>query len=175
MRTIPGRQQRAVSLFYLFAPKMLERILLIDDSDDDSALLQMALKKAGLQDPVFWIRDAEEGMAYLRGDREYSDREKFPLPNVLLLDLRMPKISGLDVLAWVKGQPRLNRLLVILVTHWSDAKVIGRAYQLGALSYLNKDGNAEEFEGFVEFVKGLGRVTKPVPCDLVHCLKSQAA
>ena len=145
---------------------MLERILLIDDSDDDATLLKMALKRAGLTEPIFWIRDAREAMAYLGGEREYSDREKFPIPNLLLLDLKMPKISGLDVLKWIKTQPHLNRMLVVLVTLLEDAKAINNAYQLGAHSYLNKGGPPEEFEGFVQFVTGLARMTKPAPENL---------
>ena len=142
---------------------MLERILLIDDSETDALLIQRALKKAGLEDPVFWIRDAEEAVAYLQGKREYANRDLFPIPNILLLDIRMPKIDGLELLRWLKEQPELNRVLVVMVTGIEDTRQINEAYRLGAHSYLNKEGTLEEFQHFVAFAKGYAQISKPAP------------
>lgn len=142
---------------------MLERILLIDDSEADVVLIQRALKRAGLEDPVFWIRDPEEAIAYLHGSREYANRDLYPIPNILLLDIRMPKMDGLEILRWLKGQPELNRVLVVMVTGIEDTRRINEAYQLGAQSYLNKEGTLEEFQHFVAFAKGYAQISKPAP------------
>jgi CheY-like chemotaxis protein len=142
---------------------MLERILLIDDSEADAMLIQRALKKGGLDDPVFWIRDAEEAVAYLQGLREYGNRDLYPIPNILLLDIRMPKMNGLQLLQWLKLQPDLNRVLVVMITGLEDTKQIAEAYSLGAQSYLNKEGTLEEFQHFVAFAKGYAQITRPVP------------
>jgi CheY-like chemotaxis protein len=142
---------------------MLERILLIDDCEEDAVLIRQALRKSGLEDPVFCIRDAEEAVAYLKGDREYADREQYPIPNILLLDVHMPKMSGLELLGWLKQQPELNRVLVVMLTRPEDTRQIQEAFRLGALSYLNKDGPAEEFHGFVAFARGYAQISKPIP------------
>jgi CheY-like chemotaxis protein len=142
---------------------MLERILLIDDCEEDAVLIRRGLRKSGLEDPVFCIRDAEEAVAYLKGDREYADREQYPIPNILLLDIHMPKMSGLELLGWLKQQPGLNRVLVVMLTHPEDVRQIQEAYRLGAHSYLNKEGPAEEFRSFVAFARGYAQLCKPIP------------
>jgi CheY-like chemotaxis protein len=130
-----------------------ERILLVDDSWDDALVVRNALQKAGLQAPVLWVDDSEEAMAYLMGEKDYADRAKRPLPQIVLLDLRMPKVDGLEFLRRMKAQPHLERLMVVVVTGVRDAKLIAEAYQLGAHSYLAKDSTTQEFESFVSFLK----------------------
>lgn len=135
---------------------MTERILLVDDSWDDAFAVRHSLEKAGLSEPLLWVDDAEEAMAYLMGEREYANRAKTPLPQIVLLDLRMPNIDGLEFLRRMKAQPALAGTLVVVVTGVRDSKLISEAYRLGAHSYLAKDAGAEEFHNFVEFLKQYG-------------------
>jgi CheY-like chemotaxis protein len=154
---------------------MLERILLVDDTENDALLFKHALKQAGLDDPIFWIQDSQQALAYLKGAGHYADREKFPVPNILLLDMRMPGLDGIALLKWVKEQPHLSELVVVMVSHLQDLKLIKLAYEMGAQSFIDKAGPAEEFQNFVRFAKGLSRVTKPLPAALKPGPQNQSA
>jgi len=120
-----------------------QTILLADDSADDLLFMRMAFKKAG---GVFTLRDVsngEEVIAYLKGDGPYHDRQKFPLPIVLLMDLNMPKKNGLDVLAWVRAQPLLKRLAVIILSASMRSEDVDSAFDVGATSFLVKPSSLE--------------------------------
>jgi CheY-like chemotaxis protein len=120
-----------------------QTILLVDDSDDDRILMQDALKQAQCNLPLQEARDGEEAIAYLKGEGSYGDRKKFPLPVVMLLDLNMPKLSGFDVLAWVRLQPGLKRLAIIILTASMRGEDVERAFDLGATSFLVKPSNLD--------------------------------
>src|SRR5689334_8322627 len=107
---------------------LLERILFIDDSETEAEMVKLALRSAGFNEPILWIGSIPEALAYLEGTGKFSDRSKFPVPDVLLLDLRMPEMSGLDVLRWVRQHPHLEHLAVIVVTAMRDTSVIAEAY-----------------------------------------------
>src|SRR5260370_20778624 len=87
-------------------------ILLAEDDPDDVLLTQIALRKARLANPLQVVRDGEEAIAYLTGDGLYADRSQYPLPMLLLLDLKMPKVTGFEVLDWLRKHPRLGRMSV---------------------------------------------------------------
>src|SRR6266581_4106789 len=91
-------------------------ILLVEDREEDALLFVDALKKAGLDHPLFLVSDGVEAMNYLGGKILYADRDKFPIPKILMLDLSLPRINGWDVLRWVRGQPELNNMLVVVLT-----------------------------------------------------------
>jgi DNA-binding response OmpR family regulator len=114
--------------------------------------MQMAFKKAGIANPLFVARDGEEAVAYLSGEGEYADRERFPLPVILLLDLKMPRRSGFSVLKWMREQPDLKHMPVVVLTASDQAADIRMAYELGANSYLLKPVN---FDALYEMVKTL--------------------
>ncbi len=120
-----------------------QTILLVDDSKMDLFLMGEAFKKAKFNNPIQEIHDGEEAIAYLKGDSPYSDRNKFPLPAVMLLDLNMPKKNGFDVLAWVRAQPMLKRLTIVILTASTRTEDVERAFDLGATSYLVKPGSLE--------------------------------
>jgi CheY-like chemotaxis protein len=118
----------------------LKTILLAEDRDDDVALLQRAFERAHV--PSFHIvRDGEEAIGYLKGAGRYSDRRAFPFPNLLLLDLKMPGRSGLEVLEWIRSQQSIRRLPVIALTSSHLPADVNRAYDLGINSYLIKPGD----------------------------------
>ena len=119
-------------------------VLIAEDSEADVNLLRIAFRHAGFSRPLEIARDGEEAMAYLRGDGIYADRNRFPLPTVLLLDLTMLRKSGFDVLAWLQTQPpSLRRLPVYILSGSMRSEDIERAYDLGAHAYLVKPCNLD--------------------------------
>jgi CheY-like chemotaxis protein len=115
-----------------------QTILVVDDSENDLIILRAAFEKAGYTGPLQTVRNGEEAVAYLKGENPYADREKFPLPVVVLLDLNMPKKNGFDVVTWVRAQPGLKRLALIILTASTRTEDVERALDLGATSFLVK-------------------------------------
>jgi CheY-like chemotaxis protein len=136
-------------------------ILLAEDSQDDEVLFKRVLAKVGVLNPLHVVHDGAEALAYLKGEEPFSNRQKYPLPDVLVLDIRMPKMNGFELLAWVEGQPHLNRLLRIVLTQLDHIKDIEWAYQLGADTFLIKPLESAELVNLVTFFKGYWTV--PVP------------
>ena len=132
--------------------EMIERatVLLAEDDPDDVLLTQIAFEKARLANPLQVVRDGEEAIAYLKGEGRYADRDRFPPPILLLLDLKMPKLNGFQVLEWLRSQPRLRRLPVAVMTSSDHDPDAARAFELGADSYLNKPPNAEALLALVQ-------------------------
>ncbi len=116
-------------------------LLLVDDCHDAALLMATVFERAGLGQPLRFARDGNEAIGYLRGDGVHADRQKFPLPAVMLLDLNMPGKDGFDVLTWVGLQPQLRYLRVYVLSASSRPEDIQRSYELGASAYLVKPGN----------------------------------
>ncbi len=117
---------------------MPETILLVEDNPHDVLLLQLAFQRASLATRLEVVGDGEAAIAYLSGQTPYGDRHRYPLPVLVLLDLKMPRRSGFDVLAWLQQQPGLQRLPVVVFTASDDVTDINRAYDLGANAYVVK-------------------------------------
>jgi CheY-like chemotaxis protein len=119
---------------------MTERrtVLLVEDDPDDVLLTQRAFRKLGSQIPVHVVGDGEQAVAYLEGQGSYADRASHPLPDLLLLDLKLPRRSGFEVLEWLRRQPGLRRLPVVVLTGSREITDVDRALDLGANSYLTK-------------------------------------
>ncbi|MBI2951605.1 response regulator, partial [bacterium] len=113
-------------------------VLLVEDDPNDVLLIQRAFRKANLLNPVQVVGDGEEAIAYLSGQGVYADRERHPLPILILLDLKLPRKSGHEVLAWLRRQPELKRLPAVVLTSSREAADVNRVYDLGANSYLVK-------------------------------------
>src|SRR4051812_14298670 len=113
-------------------------ILLVDDSENDRVLMSVAFKKAQFIRPFQAVGGGEEAIAYLKGVGIYSDRNQFPLPAVVLLDLNMPKQNGFDVLQWWRAETSLRRLSMIVLTTSLRAEDVERAFDLGASGFLVK-------------------------------------
>jgi CheY-like chemotaxis protein len=113
-------------------------ILLVEDDPDDVLLLRRALRMAGAEVPLHVVGDGDAAVAYIEGTGEHADRRGSPLPCLVLLDLKLPKRSGLEVLEWLRQQPVLRRLPVIALTSSGQRNDIDRAYDLGVNSYLVK-------------------------------------
>ena len=127
-------------------------ILLAEDDPNDVLLIQRAFHRTLVANPVQVVRDGEEALAYLKGEDPFSDRERHPLPVLMLMDLKMPRKTGLEVLEWVRQQPGLKRLPIIVLTSSNQSPDINRAYELGANSYLVKPAG---FDSLLELVKNL--------------------
>jgi CheY-like chemotaxis protein len=127
-------------------------ILVADDSEEDRFLLKRAFLKIGCNVPIAFVRDGQEAMDYLSGEGEFEDRAAHPLPRLMLLDLKMPKADGFDVLGWLQKQPKLKLLPVTVLTSSNQDSDVDRAYGLGANSYLVKPSS---FGGFVDIVERL--------------------
>lgn len=118
-------------------------ILVVDDSVTDVLLMQTVFGRAGFVQPLHFACDGEEAIAYLRGDGEFGDRRRHPLPTVMLLDLNMPRKDGFEVLAWVRQQPVFRRLRIHVLSASSQPEDIRRCYDLGADVYLVKPRNLD--------------------------------
>lgn len=127
-------------------------ILLVEDEENDVLLLQRAFARSGLLNPLQVVRHGDDAVAYLEGSGEFADREKFPLPVFILLDLKLPRRSGLEVLQWVKEHAGLKRVPIVVLTSSKNDADVNRAYELGANSYIVKPVS---FETLLELVKSL--------------------
>jgi CheY-like chemotaxis protein len=124
-------------------------ILLVEDNPDDVLLARRAVRKAALPAAMQVADDGDEAVAYLGGSGRFADRSRHPLPALVLLDLKLPKRPGLEVLRWVRSQPELNTTPVVVLTSSSEDEDIQRAYALGANSYLQKP---VAFNGLVQLL-----------------------
>jgi CheY-like chemotaxis protein len=120
-------------------------ILLVEDRPDETELMKQALHQAGVTNPLRILSDGAEAMAYLEGRDRYADRGAWPLPRLVLLDLKLPTRTGLDVLAYMKGDARLKRIPAIVVTSSREPSDLEKAYSAGANSYLVKPTSFREF------------------------------
>lgn len=120
-------------------------ILLAEDDQNDVMLIKRAFSKSHVINPIACVENGEEAVAYLSGRGQYADRERHPLPFMMLLDLKLPRLSGHEVLKWLRAQPGLKRLPVVVLTSSREPSDINRAYEVGANSYLVKPVVFEEF------------------------------
>jgi|SRR5437660_5295384 CheY-like chemotaxis protein len=117
-------------------------VLLAEDDPDDILLTQIAFEKARLANPLQVVQDGEEAIDYFKGAGKFSERLVYPLPILLLLDLKMPKANGFQVLEWLRKRSEFSRVPVAIMTSSDHDPHISRAYQLGADSYLRKPPDA---------------------------------
>jgi CheY-like chemotaxis protein len=129
-------------------------ILLAEDDPDAVFLLRRALQKADVKNPIEVARDGQEAIDYLSNQGAYADRERYRLPALMLLDLKMPRKSGFEVLEWLRQQPGLKRLIVVVLTSSNQVADINRAYDLGSNSYLVKPA---DFDALINMGRDIGQ------------------
>jgi CheY-like chemotaxis protein len=127
-------------------------ILLVEDNETDVLLLERAFRKVSVRAPLQVVRDGREAVTYLDGKGSYADRTSFPLPAFVLLDLKLPKRSGFEVLEWMRQDSRLRDMPVIVLTSSTETGDVIRAYELGALAYLVKPVGFDELRGLAEIL-----------------------
>ena len=125
-------------------------ILIAEDSPQDAELLQLALKRAGLGGPLRFVSDGVEAIAYLEGRGEYADRETFPFPRVIITDLKMPRLNGLELLNWLSDHPECHVIPTILLSGSELSQDITAAYKFGANTYFTKP---TDFETLLQMVR----------------------
>ena|SRR5687767_6891887 len=119
-------------------------ILLVEDNEDDVFLMKRALKGANISNPLCNVEDGQQAIDYLSGNGQFADREEYPIPAIVFLDLKLPLRSGLEVLEWIRGQSGFENLVVLVLTSSNEPSDLKRAYGLGANSYLVKPPTAAQ-------------------------------
>lgn len=127
-------------------------VLHVEDDSNDVLLFQHACQKAGVPLSLQNVTDGDEAIAYLEGSAKFKNRQEHPLPRLVLLDLKMPRISGFEVLLWMRKDEKFRGLPVVVLTSSNHAADVERAYQVGANSYLVKP---VDFNGLVEMAKSI--------------------
>jgi CheY-like chemotaxis protein len=133
--------------------EILRTILLVEDESSDAALLLRGFEKAKVLNPIIHLTNGDEALGYLAGVRQYADRRKYPLPALILLDLKLPGMTGIQLLQWMRVQGEIKRIPVVVLTSNDDPDTINAAYDLGANSYLVKPGNNAEIARMVEAIQ----------------------
>lgn len=128
-------------------------LLLVEDNEDDVFLMRRALKGAHVVNPLLVVEDGQEAVDYLSGTGKFADREQYPLPAVVFLDLKLPFLSGHDVLAWIRRRKEFESLVVIVLTSSNEASDLSRCYSLGANSYLVKPPTPEQLDDLAKAFK----------------------
>jgi CheY-like chemotaxis protein len=118
--------------------KTPDAILLVEDNEDDVFLMQRALKRAGIINPVQLAEDGRIAIDYLSGSGKFSDRAAYPVPKAVFLDLKLPIKDGFEVLSWIRSQPELKEMPVIILSSSSEPADVDRAAELGSNSYMVK-------------------------------------
>jgi Response regulators consisting of a CheY-like receiver domain and a winged-helix DNA-binding domain len=145
----------------------LDPILVVEDEPDAVTLLRHAFAKTGIGNPVQTIHSGDEAIAYLNGEGPYRDRLAYPLPRFVLLDLKLPRCSGHEVLEWIRARPGFRSLPVIVFTSSKERSDVSRAYSAGANSYLVKPSS---LSGLIELAAAFRdywlRHNEPAPIPL---------
>jgi CheY-like chemotaxis protein len=128
-------------------------ILLAEDDENDVFLMRRAFDRAGIPNPLFVVHNGQEALDYLAGKGEYAEREKHPLPGLLLLDLKMPWMDGFDMLTWLRAHSEFDTLPVVVLTSSKLQSDIDRSRQLGVYDYRVKPQTFEDLVRLLDDVR----------------------
>jgi CheY-like chemotaxis protein len=129
-------------------------ILLVEDDPTDALLFQRTFdNRSSIPKPLQVVSSGEQAISYLDGQGAFADRELYPLPTLVFLDLKLPGVSGFEVLTWMRQQPKLSRIAVVVLTGSRKSLDVYRAYELGANSYLAKPVQPEDIAGLAKSLK----------------------
>ncbi len=144
---------------------MKNTILLIEDSADDIFFMTRAFKLAGVTHPLQVAEDGEKALNYLSGAGPFANRAEFPIPSLVLLDLRLPRVPGVDVLKWMRSQPAFGCIPVIVLTSSKEDRDMQMAYSLGANSFLVKPSDANELTAMIKALVAYWMKYNAVPSE----------
>jgi len=119
-------------------------IMLVEDSEDDREMMRFAFRKAGVQNPVCEMRSGDEAIAYLSGEGQYADRERHPLPCLIITDLKMPRVDGFELLEWLQNRPEFARVPRLVLSNSLIEGDMKRAGRLGGCAFFVKPGQFDE-------------------------------
>jgi CheY-like chemotaxis protein len=125
-------------------------ILLVEDNRDDAFFLRRAFLKAGVSHPIVDVRNGQQAVNYLSGNALYSDRSLYPMPKLVLVDLKMPLMDGFELLTWVQNRPELEALPVVVISSSDLPADRDRAIKLGAKDYFVKPNDPEDLVRLIE-------------------------
>jgi CheY-like chemotaxis protein len=125
-------------------------ILLAEDSEDDVYMVRRAFQQTGIDLPLQVVSNGEQAIAYLMGQGKFANRAEYPLPDLFLLDLKMPRKNGFDVLIWLRQHPTLAPLRTVVLTTSDEIRDVNRAYALGANSFLTKPLDFTDFKNTLQ-------------------------
>lgn len=127
-------------------------ILYVDDDENDIDLVKLASEPAHVSECLRTVKSGPEAIDYLHGRGVYGDRVKFPLPKLILLDLRMPQMNGLELLRWLRGEPDYAGVVVIIFTSSAHPDDVRRAWELGANAFVQKPSTFAELVKFLQLL-----------------------
>lgn len=125
-------------------------ILVAEDEETDALILRMAVQQAGIPNPLIITHDGTETLAYLRGEAPFSDRSTYPLPALLILDLKMPALTGFDVLSWLRSRPDFTELPAVVLSSSSHEADVAKAREMGAREFHVKPHSFKELTRLVQ-------------------------
>jgi CheY-like chemotaxis protein len=140
-----------------------QTVLYVEDNPDDFELFSLASRKCGTPFSLQHVADGEQAVSYLQGATAYSDREEHPFPDLVLLDLKLPRLDGFEVLQWIRSNPATKSLPVVVLAGSSFRADIRRALELGANSYAAKPGKFEELEVLIDQIADVWLARERVP------------
>lgn len=132
---------------------MIRTILLVEDDANDVFFLKLAFQDAQVKESLQIVTDGQQAIAYLSGSGQFADRSVYPIPYLILLDLKLPYVMGLDVLKWVRQRPEFDASIVIVLTSSQDPRDLEQAYRLKTNGYLVKPSSLEKLHLLVQCVK----------------------
>lgn len=130
----------------------LRTVLCAEDDDNYALLLRNAFKQAGLNHNLFHVSNGAKAIEYLKGEGKFADRSTYPIPCVVLADLKMPVINGFELLAWIRQQSPYPHIPVVVLTLSEEYRDIHKAYAIGANSFLVKPPNVEDLKEIVKML-----------------------
>jgi CheY-like chemotaxis protein len=134
-----------------------------EDDENDVAFLQRAFRQADVHNPLQVVQDGQAAIDYLKGSGHFSDRGQYPLPCLLLLDLKMPRKTGMEVLEWMRTQPELQSLPVIVLSSSVHSSDIESAYQNGANAFVTKPSGSPERMELAKMIRGFWLTFNQLP------------
>ena len=127
-------------------------VLVAEDEETDFTLLERALRRASASVDVQWVRNGIEAIQYLKGEGRYADRMRYPFPHMLVLDLKMPEATGLDVLRWLQDDDRYRVIPTVVMSSSQQPRDVQEAYQFGANTYFEKPGSFQELTDLCRYI-----------------------
>lgn len=128
-------------------------ILHVEDDENDIFLLKLAFERVEIRNPIHVVTDGQQAIDYLAGTGKFSDRAEHPLPCIVILDLKLPFKMGIEVLQWIRTQPQLKKVIVVILSASAQAVDVERAYEIGVNSFLVKPTTIEQRETLARLLK----------------------